>query len=63
MSIFSKRNTRIAVVVITDIIMTALASGLAVLSRWDFSFANVPLKYLELWHRVVTIQIIITIDA
>ena len=60
-SIFNKRNIRIAVVVITDIIMTALASGLAVLSRWDFSFANVPLKYLELWHRVLPIQIIITI--
>ena len=60
-SIFNKRNIRIAVVVITDIIMTALASGLAVLSRWDFSFANVPLKYLELWHRVLPIQILITI--
>ena len=60
-SIFNKRNIRIAVVVITDIIMTALASGLAVLSRWDFSFANVPLKYLELWHRVLPIQIMITI--
>ena len=31
-SIFNKRNIRIAVVVITDIIMTALASGLAVLT-------------------------------
>ena len=60
-NIFSKRNIRIAVVVITDIIMTALASGLAVLSRWDFSFANVPLIYLELWHRVLPVQIIITI--
>lgn len=61
MSIFSKRNTRIAVVVITDIIMTALASGLAVLSRWDFDFAYVPLMYLDLWHRILPIQVIITV--
>lgn len=60
-SLFNKRNMRIAVVVITDIIMTALASGLAVLSRWDFSFASVPFIYLELWHRVLPIQILITI--
>ena len=60
-SIFSKRNTRIAVVVITDIIMTALASGLAVLSRWDFDFAYVPLMYLDLWHRILPIQVIITV--
>ena len=47
--------------VLLDCVMVIGAGGLALLVRFDFSFHQVPARYLEPWYQALPIQMLVTV--
>lgn len=52
---------RTAFVVLVDILCIFLAGGLALLARFDFSYAAIPQEHLTIWYRYLPVQIGVTV--
>ena len=44
-----------------DVLLLAIAGGLALLARFDFSFEEIPLNYAEAWLKFLPAQAVLTL--
>lgn len=59
---FQPRVTKqVAAIIAIDALLVTLAGSLALLARFDFSFAGIPSVYADAWLKFLPIQIVLTI--
>ena len=56
-----KITRRELAVVLLDILILAAADGLALLTRFDFSFSSIPTEYLHACMRLYPVQVVLTV--
>ena len=56
-----KVTKQAAAIIAIDALLVTLAGGLALLARFDFSFAGIPLVYADAWLKFLPVQIVLTI--